>query len=139
MQQMLSGFVASVKRLWSKGCIGKAAVILGGLVVLGLCGSIAGGGRARQAVTPTAPAQAAIVARAATTAPTPEQEPSATPEPTATKAAAPTKAPAPAPKPTDRAAGPVFAGDTVDPPSPTPATWPAQRVYPARSWRRMDW
>jgi hypothetical protein len=91
--QVVRSFVAGIVRLWSKGCIGKAVVLLGGLIVLGLCGSIVGGGnRTRTAATPTAPAQAVIAAPGATEAPaatnapraTQTPKPSATPEPTET-------------------------------------------------------
>jgi hypothetical protein len=101
--QYVSRFIAFVGSLWSKGCLGKAAVVLGGVFILGLCGSIVGGGnRATPGAAPTA-GQAAVIAPAATLAPTEAPAPTAAPAPTLapTVAPVPTDTEAPAAPPTD--------------------------------------
>lgn len=105
--QFLQGFLAGLARLWSKGCLGKAAVILGGLFVLGLCGAITGGGPAAGPAPGVTAGPAATLAatRQPTEAPAPTEapQPTATPRPTATPyptppatlAPLPTRGPAP--------------------------------------------
>jgi hypothetical protein len=129
----ITGFLSAVGRLWSKGCLGKSAVIFAALIVLGMCGSIFGGNRARPAqapaaaITPSAPSPESTIVPAASPAPTiaaatlsPEVLASlATDAPTAelaTIAPEPTSAPEPTAKPA--AAPPVGAapkgGDCPD-------------------------
>jgi len=87
MRSVLNG----IARLWSKGCLGKGAVVFGALVILGMCSAILGGGN-RNAQTTQTPAQQAptaapqLAASGATEppAPTDAPRPTATPKPTQT-------------------------------------------------------
>jgi hypothetical protein len=78
---VLTGFLSAVGRLWARGCLGKGAVIVGALIVLGMCSSLLGGNRTPPAaapvaaITPSAPSpQSTIAPAAATTAPVPTAE-----------------------------------------------------------------
>lgn len=102
----LSGIVAAIGRVWSRGCLGKGIVIFVALVILGMCGSILGlNNRSPIPTQPTAQARA-------TTAPAVAQ-PTAAPEPTAAPIV-PTDAPTTAPVPATSA--PVL----TQPPAPSP-------------------
>lgn len=81
---------AGITRPWNAGCLGKLAIGLIGLIVLGCIGSALGGWPAvRQAGAPTAmPA-----------APTPTEEPAPTSAPHTTRAPAPTILPTSLPSP----------------------------------------
>ena len=123
--QFVQGFLAGVGRLWSKGCLGKAAVIFSGLMVLGLCGAITGGGGS----PPAGPAPAATAVKAAAT--TQATEPPAataaraTERPTIapTTPPAPTEAPAPTAQPKPK--------PTAVPVAPQPKPTAAPAVVPA--------
>jgi hypothetical protein len=111
MRNVVNGLVAGVARLWSKGCLGKGAVVFGALIILGICSAILGGGN-RGAQTgqtpgqqaPTAAPQLAAVVPTEPPAPTDAPRPTRAPKPTATTA--PTDTPEPTKPPAQATAAP---------------------------------
>lgn len=116
---------AGIGRLWARGCLGTAAIVLGGLLVLCLCGAILGGCSASaRPPTPTQAAEAIGVTAAPTRAPVATAP--APPEEAATEA--PTAAPGAtqAPVATATAVAPIVAPTALAPAAPTKENAAAQ-------------
>jgi len=130
--QLLRSITAFIAGIWQRGCLGKGAVIFVALIVLGMCGSILGGGN-RTPATSSQPTIAPAIAAPATTAPEPTAAPTEQPttEVLATLATeAPSAEPTIAAAPTDTPAPPARA--TLAP-EPTKAPAPALGAAPEGS------
>src|SRR5436305_4486447 len=92
-----------IAQLWRAGRVGKAAVIVGALLILGFCGSLTSGGQGAAQLTPTAavtraaqastPMPTRVLAVVAATPAVPTAEPTAVPPSAEPTAVPPTETP----------------------------------------------
>jgi len=133
--QLLRSITAFIAGIWQRGCLGKGIVIFVALIVLGMCGSILGGGN-RTPATSSQPTIAPAIAAPATTAPEPTAAPVAPTEQPTTEVLAtlategPSAEPTIAAAPTDTPAPPARA--TLAP-EPTKAPVASSGVAPSGS------
>jgi hypothetical protein len=127
MQNVVQGFARGVARLWSRGCLGKGAVIVGALFILGMCRAILGGAPPATAPgTPPTQGSAQLVAMATeppvlTAPPPPTASPGVATKPDGPVETPPTAAPANAPTDTQTVAT-VPTLSPTDTPTPAPAS-----------------
>lgn len=97
--QYVSMLLGSIARLWNRGCLGKAIVAFGALILLGLCSSALGlrGGSMAAVGNVATTAPVAVAQRTTALGPTERPPPTRTPAPTEPPTAIPTATPLPEP------------------------------------------